>query len=682
MASIAQTSALAQTASSAKTYTNPLRYDDGAARTNPDPFGFQYRGRYYCVATDEHGIKGSWSDDLVLWHDAGCVLQIPGRSNYWAPCVTYCEGRFYMYFSCAPSESFDPHDEHLMVASASDPMGPYEYMHTFFDSFSIDPHVVRGDDGHHYMFYSTNDPASDDENFIGTSIFVDRLIAFDSLAGNPRPVVCPTLPEEMFEANRFGDGRDWYTVEGATYLRRRDRAYMTYSGNAYVRENYFVGYSSAQADGPIDALTWHKFPSDNEHRPLIMRSRDVEGTGHNSLVVGPNLVDLWILYHGRDAADELDPAREQRTMRLDPLYFDGGWLDTPAPSATPCPAPDAAHIADAFSSDPALGSVWGAVEGEWRIGECAVETSGHGVRALMSNDQVGCYRAQVWIASATQAPHHGSTAGVVVFDNGAERITFTVDLADGTVAAVRRAGGEVTTLGRAAVAIRDASAFRLLEVEREARTVSVRIDDVVALTVPAPRGQGRVGLVASGAPMRFSAFALNEHVDLWGDRLSAWVDYYEADGAASFVPADSKLSAGIEAARGSAELVSVDDRRGTTTVHDFEVRGGATSAVRFSPFYAGETDRVTVVVANGVARVIRVTDDGESEISEIGPVAQRFSVRCVISEGQLMLRVGGETVAVAVARTACEQRIEIAGARLCGVEITRSATENQRKEEQ
>lgn len=665
-----------------KTYQNPLSYADGRVRTNPDPFGFRYRGRYYCVATDEHGVRASWSDDLVLWHEAGYALQMPGRRHFWAPCVTYSEGQFYLYYSSAPADSSDPHDEHLMMASADTPLGPYEHRHTFFDSFSIDPHVVRDDDGHRYMFYSTNDPASADESLIGTSIFVDRLDAFDSLAGSPRPVVCPTLPQEMFEANRFGDGRDWYTVEGATYIRRRDRAFMTYSGNAYVRENYFVGYSRAKIDGPIPDLDWTKYPSDHEHSPLIKRSREVEGTGHNSIVVGPNLADLWILYHGRDAADLLDPSREQRTLRMDPLFVDGGRLDTPAPSSTPRPAPAGPQVADRFADGADTGAVWKHRDGTWTIADGEARTAEGGEHRLVSALHVGPYRAQVWLASTSSRPTPDARLSFVAYANADEQIDITLRIAERVLVVEHSVDGIVTELGRVSVQVQDASAFRLLEVDRGPRFIDIRLDDLSVLSVPCVLGRGAVGLAASGDGARFSACALTEHVDLWGERLDAWADYYAADAGVEVVLSGNGSDAGLEGVADTLVLVSRDDREGSTTVHDFELREAQRSHVVFAPYDAGDTDRVTLEVAAGTARLLRVTPEGTTQISEIPDIALSFSVRCAVSGGLLTLHVGGQTVEVPVGPSAFTQRIEIEGGRLCGVEITRSARNNLRKEEQ
>ena len=70
-------------------------------------------------------------------------------------------------------------------------------------------------------------------------------------------------------------------------------------------------------------LEWHKYPDPYTFCPLLKRNGQVEGTGQNTVAKAPNLVDEWIVYHGRNAADELVLGTEQRNMRIDPLYFNG-----------------------------------------------------------------------------------------------------------------------------------------------------------------------------------------------------------------------------------------------------------------------------------------------------------------------------------------------------------------------
>src|SRR5699024_3975584 len=131
---------------------------DGVERTNPDPFVIRHRGRYWCYSTDDAGVNVSTSPDLVTWSSAGMALQIPGQRQFWAPCVIYAEGRFWMYVSFRSVDSDDEHDQLLHVAVAGSPAGPFHVQRRLFDTFSIDPHVVRDPrTGRYVMFYSTND---------------------------------------------------------------------------------------------------------------------------------------------------------------------------------------------------------------------------------------------------------------------------------------------------------------------------------------------------------------------------------------------------------------------------------------------------------------------------------------------------------------------------------------------
>ena len=325
-------------------YTNPAAYTEpGTIPTNPDPYVIKFNGIYYCYSTDENGVNVSSSENLTVWKFLGRVAKEEDKHDYWAPCVIYDNGTFYLYCSNTGISTKDNHQEYLQLYTAASPEGPFTYVKTFFQKFSIDAHVVRDYDGTVYLFYSVNDYMGTDEYRPGTSILVDRLIHFTELAGEEKPVVTPSIKEEMFEENRFGDERDWYTVEGAFFLRRHNRAYLLYAANAYVRENYYLGYSFAEGNTPIPDISWQKYPSDHTYSPLVCRNKMVEGTGHCSVIQAPNLTDDWIIYHGRNQDRPLTAQTEEREMRLDPLYYSGCRLLTNAPSyeAQDCPEPPA-----------------------------------------------------------------------------------------------------------------------------------------------------------------------------------------------------------------------------------------------------------------------------------------------------------------------------------------------------
>lgn len=324
-------------------YCNPVPYVDGLRRTNPDPHVIRWCGRWYCYSSDTfeaNGVRVSVSENLISWKDVGFCVPDPQQKHFWAPAVLYLNGIFYMYYSAVPPDSDDDHDEHLMLATATRPEGPFKWKKTFFEEFSIDAHPMLWN-GKLYLFYSVNNWVGTDEKAAGTCIVLDELLTPDTLAGRPKPVVLPSLRQEIFAKNRFGDGRDWYTIEGAAVMTRKDRTWLLYSANCFLHEDYFVGTAAASTAPSLMDMDFQKYPSARVWAPLLKRSASTEGTGHNTVTKAPNLVDDWIVYHGRRMAEPRDVTREQREMYLDPLYRNGEALICAGPTDTPQSAPAA-----------------------------------------------------------------------------------------------------------------------------------------------------------------------------------------------------------------------------------------------------------------------------------------------------------------------------------------------------
>lgn len=321
-----------------ETFCNPVPFSDGERHTNPDPFILRWCGRYYCYATDEAGVKVSVSEDMVHWEYKGYAIAEKEYHHYWAPSVIYLNGLFYMYYSNTPAEEPDCHEEHLKLAVSEDPLGQFTYRKTFFEKFSIDSHPVMWN-GELYMFYSVNDWLGLEPEVAGTCILVDRMVTPEEFEGKPKAVVLPSLPQEIYEKNRFGDGRDWYTIEGASPVFRGNKCFMLYSANAFENIYYFVGTAVAQVRESLRDMVWKKYPNDYTWMPLLKKNEAVEGTGHNTVAKAPNLFEDWIVYHGRDIEEGLHRGEEQRNMRIDPLLYFGDRMFCPGPSYQERPAP-------------------------------------------------------------------------------------------------------------------------------------------------------------------------------------------------------------------------------------------------------------------------------------------------------------------------------------------------------
>lgn len=284
-----------------------------------DPYIFYDKGSYYLYCTGGDGVHCYTSDRLGDFEHIGVVCSEDGSKQYWAPCVAKLDGRFYMYYSSMPKDSDDVHTQQLKVAVSDSPRGPFVFLNTLADAFSIDADIAVTECGR-YLFYSVNDYSAER---VGTKIVMDRMLSPTLLEGNPRTVVRPTLDEEIFCRDRFKKGEHWHTIEGANFFYQDGWYYLLFSGNCYENNNYYVGYSRARAESDdLMKIDFLKYPNENTYHPLLASDATELGTGHNSTI---KIDGQWyIVYHGRDKGDDL--GQECRTARIAELYAKDGVL--------------------------------------------------------------------------------------------------------------------------------------------------------------------------------------------------------------------------------------------------------------------------------------------------------------------------------------------------------------------
>lgn len=285
-----------------------------------DPFILEYKNEFYIFASaqaKEKGVSCYKSSSLMgpyKW--LGVVFSLAGHKEYWAPAVIQMDDTFYMYVSTMKNESDDVHTQTLKVASAKHPAGPYKYLNDLVSPFSIDAHPVLNENGL-YMFYSINDYEAERA---GTKIVLDKMISPTKIGGNPKDVVIPSIEEEIFMKNRFKEGQDWYTIEGACYFKEGDYHYLLYSANCYQNELYFVGYSVCKSkENDLLKLNFKKYPNDYTYAPLLSKNEFESGTGHNTVIKHKG--KWYIVYHGREI-DGNDVPYDNRNMRIAELVVD------------------------------------------------------------------------------------------------------------------------------------------------------------------------------------------------------------------------------------------------------------------------------------------------------------------------------------------------------------------------
>lgn len=137
-------------------YRNPIRHG-----MFPDPSIVRVGEDYYMVNSTFvffPCIPVSHSRDLVHWEVIGHAITNPewanlegleGGRGYWAPDISYCNGRFYI---CATLRLNDVGSvrRRQMVVTSDRPEGPYSEP-VFFEEDGIDPSLFHDDDGRHYM---------------------------------------------------------------------------------------------------------------------------------------------------------------------------------------------------------------------------------------------------------------------------------------------------------------------------------------------------------------------------------------------------------------------------------------------------------------------------------------------------------------------------------------------------
>ena len=295
----------------ADTFTNPV-YNDSF----PDPFVLRFKGEYFAFCTgqaaDGRCFGRLWSRDLVTWKPLPGAMQplATGEPYYWAPEVTYRNGKFYLYYSVGNETVMTIR---VAVADAPDREFVDAGIALTSEDFAIDPHIFRDDDGRVFMFYATDFL---DYSHVGTGTVVDEMIDPFTLKGEPRPVTRAQFDWQVYDpARKEKGGVRWHTVEGPFVLKRKGIYYEMFSGGNW--QNISYGVSFAVSDNIDSDQEWSQY-SDGAKIPPIMKTIPgrVTGPGHNSVIRGPNNRDLYCIYHRWE--------NEQRVLAIDRMDFAGG----------------------------------------------------------------------------------------------------------------------------------------------------------------------------------------------------------------------------------------------------------------------------------------------------------------------------------------------------------------------
>jgi GH43 family beta-xylosidase len=474
-----------------ETYLNPVY-----PHSFPDPFVLKFRGEYFAYCTDfwrDGRVFGVLrSRDLVNWTEVGGAMQKLDNDSpfYWAPEVTYANGKFYLYYSVGNEALME-----LRVAVSDRPEGGFvdsgEKLST--EDFAIDAHVFTDTDGQKYLFYATDFL---EYSHIGTGTVVDKMTDFYTLEGNPRPVTRALFDWQVYDPNRKEKGGvRWHTVEGPFVLKRKELYYEMFSGGNW--QNITYGVSFAVTDDIGRNEEWTQFSDGEKVLPILRTIPDlVVGPGHNSVIRGINNRELYCIYHRW--------TERGRTLCVDRMDFAAQRIFIKGATNTPQIAPYKPAFADFFDGE-TLNENWQA-SGDWKISNNEIINEFAEESRLLFASEPKSFLCEVYLR-AVETPAQGSAFGFSLFDETAQTFKFLI-LPDSNLAAIY--GADWTQTFDLPEDF-EASAFHLLRVESDARVIKISLDEAnFRFEKVLEESVNRIALVAENMRAAFSAFSLTE----------------------------------------------------------------------------------------------------------------------------------------------------------------------------
>jgi GH43 family beta-xylosidase len=489
------------------TYLNPVY-----RRDFPDPFILKHGGEYWAYCTgfwrDGRAFGVLHSPDLINWRELdGALAPLPGEHPcYWAPEVTYENGRFLMYYSVGNEKLM-----HLRVATATHPSGPFtDSGHRLTSAeFAIDAHVFIDEEGTRWLFYATDFLT---HTHIGTGTVCDRMLDPYTLAGAPRPVTRARYDWQVYDpARKEKGGVRWHTVEGPFVVRRKNLYYQMFSGGNWQNLTYGVSYAVSERVARADE--WEQWADGERVLPILRTIPDrVIGPGHNSVVRAPDNRQLFCVYHAWDG-------ERGRVLAIDRLDWVGERMTVLGATTTPQPAPTPPTF-KGFSGEPDgdPGAAWTCEgDGRWSVreGEARQESASTGARAsACCAAGASSFLMEVSLRALDAGDGGGETAGafgVALSKDDDRALQFTiVPGANEARLSLQAAGGARAVETRFALpADFDARALHLVRVEVDGRFATIFLDErVVRWQGTLNAAPDRVALVTEGTSAAFKGFEL------------------------------------------------------------------------------------------------------------------------------------------------------------------------------
>jgi xylan 1,4-beta-xylosidase len=396
---------------------------------HPDPSVVMIGDTYWASAT-----TSNWgpaypllsSTDLVNWKLQGHIFnQLPEWADYyfWAPEMTYENGKVYVYYSAHKKGG----NLCVGIASADKPEGPYRDHGPLIcqEVGSIDAFPMRDENGRLYMIWK------EDANSVG----------------KPTPIWAQPLNEERTaltgeKTELFRNTEPWEAnlVEGVSMVKHGDYYYAFYAAAGCCGAACTYGTGIARAKSLLGP--WEKYSKN----PLITSDEKWTCPGHGTPVEKDGR--HYFLYHAYDRRSNIFTGREG--LLIEYGFTPDGWIEF-IKEATPQHVALPKRIADDFGGN-ALDKTW-----QWSVFQQPDVTIKDGKLYLpASNGEAGTFLGQpalsanYTVTARLHAQASSSAAGVAAI--GDEKNTIAAFYQNGVVRLVQIKDGKETELAKKTVA--------------------------------------------------------------------------------------------------------------------------------------------------------------------------------------------------------------------------------------
>jgi beta-xylosidase len=307
-------------------YANPVFAVDF-----PDPFVLRAGDRYYAYATNAAGknVRTASSTDLATWTELSDALPVlgswakPHASLTWAPSVLRRGDQFVLYYTARDVASGF---QCIGRAIAQSPLGPFvDETSSPFICQVTDPSALCGSidaspfvdtNGDAYLIWKSDENAAACN---GNSRLWTQQLGVDGIS-------LLATPTELLVRDRAWE---YPLIEGPSMLKAGGVYFLFYSANWYESASYGVGYATcATPVGPCEKRTLDG--------PLVGSIGETLGPGGQEFFTDTK-GRTWMAYHAWSSPLVGYAQGGARSLRIDPIDFDGGVpkLSGPTTSARP-----------------------------------------------------------------------------------------------------------------------------------------------------------------------------------------------------------------------------------------------------------------------------------------------------------------------------------------------------------